>query len=75
MKFEYGKLVRIVSDAPPKWNPDRKGWVVGYRTIDNPVAAREFNQEMGTGVYLIEFEENPSGTEIPEAFIVEEENK
>ena len=57
---------RLLSELKPgQW-----GWVVGYWTISTPELATEFNQEIGSGIYTIEFEDKPSGVEIPEMFIV-----
>jgi len=71
VKCEYGQTVRVASSASSRCRPGSTGAVVGYRTADNPIALREFDQEIGTGIYLIEFEEYPRGIEIPEMYIME----
>jgi hypothetical protein len=69
MKFEYGSKVKVTDTAPLKWKLASFGWVVGYREVDSEEVAAEFKQQIGTGIYLIEFEDYPRGIEIPEPYI------
>jgi hypothetical protein len=70
MKYNYGEKVRVIRSAPSELKPGQLGWVVGYWTISTSELAIEFNQEIGSGIYTIEFEDKPSGIEIPEMFII-----
>ena len=70
MKYDYGEKVQVIRSAPSGLKPGQWGWVVGYWTISTPELAHEFNQEIGSGIYTVEFEDKPSGIEIPEMFII-----
>jgi len=69
MKYNYGQEVVVKDSAPVKYKPTCTGWIVGIRTADTEKVAREFNTIVGAGIYLIEFDDYPSGIEIPESFI------
>ena len=69
MKFEYGQSVIVSESAPKEYKPNCNGWVVGKRTADNEEIANEFKTSVGTGIFLIEFDDYPSGIEIPEIFL------
>jgi hypothetical protein len=70
MKFDYGTEIIVNESAPPKYKPGNIGWVVGYREIKSIEMSNVFNQDIGCGIYTIEFEDDPDGIDIPEPYLL-----
>lgn len=72
--FSWGDTVEIKQSAPLQYKPGFSGCVCGIRIIDSEKVAREFNQEINSELYLIEFGDGES-IEIPKTFLVPDFDK
>lgn len=68
-KFDWGEAVEVVSSAPQKYLDIQKGSICGIREIDNENAAKDFEEPIGTILYLIEGS-NGEAIEIPEKYLI-----
>jgi hypothetical protein len=69
---DYGDEIRIRPEAPEKFRPGARAWVVGFRTITE----RDESQStfsLGSRLVNVEFEDG-SSTEVPAQLIVLEGN-
>ncbi len=66
--FNWGDTILIKQTAPERYKPGFLGCVCGMRTIDSIELARQFNQKIGSELYLIEFA-NGETLEIPTFFL------
>lgn len=66
--FNWGDSVIIKESAPKNYNPGYIGCICGMREIESTEEAKEFDVEISTKLYLIEFDDGNS-IEIPGYFI------
>lgn len=58
-KFNYDDIVRVRSDAPQKFRPGERAWVVGVITEDKRIGLH-YEQFLPGTIYTIEFEDGDS---------------
>jgi len=68
-KFNWGEPVKVIDCAPEKYLSVGQGSVCGIRKIENKSVASEFNEPIGTVLYLVEGSTGEA-IEIPERFLV-----
>ena len=68
-KFEWGEPVKIIDGSPDKYLEIGQGSVCGIRQIETEVVSKDFNEPIGTVLYLIE-SSNGEAIEIPEKYLV-----
>jgi hypothetical protein len=66
--FDWGELVVIKRIAPKIYKPGSKGCVCGIRIIDSEEIANHYKQDIGSKLYLIEFNTGEA-LEIPDLFL------
>ena len=64
----WGDTVRVKADALPEMHPGALAAVCGTRKVDTAELARQFNCEIGTTLYLVEYSDG-SSLEIPEGLL------
>lgn len=69
-KFSWGAPVRVIDDAPQKYLVIKKGSVCGIREIEAENVAENFDEPIGTVLYLVEFSSGDA-IEVPERFLVD----
>lgn len=67
-KFTWGEAVKVTADAPIVYLKAGKGCVCGIREIDTDNVASNFNEPIGTVLYLVECL-GGDAIEIPECFL------
>jgi hypothetical protein len=65
----WGEDAKVIESAPQQYHPGEIGSVCGIRLITSSYTAEKFNKEIGTKLYLIEFEDGKA-IEIPESFLI-----
>jgi len=68
-KFDWGEPVKVFDNAPEKYLAVGQGSVCGIRQIDTEAVATDFNEPIGTILYLVEGSSGEA-IEIPERFLV-----
>ncbi len=69
-KFTWGDAVDIVTGAPEKYSKiGSEGDVVGFRTLNTTESSQQFQEPIGTIVYLVEGS-NGYALEIPENYLI-----
>ncbi len=68
LSFNWGDSVIVKKIAPDFYNPGLKGSICGIRTIDLLQTANEFDQEIASELYLVEFSDGET-IEIPKVFL------
>lgn len=66
--FNWGDVVMVKLIAPERYKPGFRGCICGIRNIDSLETALEFDQKIGSKLYLIEFA-NGEALEIPSFFL------
>lgn len=66
--FDWGNTVQIKQVAPECYKPGSKGCICGIRVIDTVETSKQFDQKIGSELYLIEFGDGET-LEIPKNFI------
>ncbi len=66
--FNWGDTILIKQIAPERYKPGFQGCICGMRTIDSVEVATQFDQKIGSELYLIEFD-NGETLEIPIFFL------
>lgn len=69
--FTWNDLVVIVPNAPTPYSPGQIAVICGMEKIGSSKLSQEFNVEIGTWIYTIEFG-NGSSIEIPEIYLKKE---
>jgi hypothetical protein len=67
--FDWGDIVAIKQIAPERYRPGSRGCICGIRTIDSIEVAKEFDQMIGSELYLIEFYDGKT-FEIPKKYLL-----
>ena len=67
-KFDWGEAIEVVGDAPGKYLKIGPGSVCGIREIETEIVANDFNEPIGTVLYLVEGSDGDA-IEIPEKFL------
>jgi hypothetical protein len=68
-KFNWGDSVKVASSAPRKYLSICEGSVCGIRQIDNKLVAADFEESVGSVLYLVE-SSTGEAIEIPERFLI-----
>lgn len=67
-KYIWNDLVSIKKDAPQKYHPKKVGIICEMSKILFNVIAKEYNYELGSWIYTVEFEDG-SGIQVPENYL------
>lgn len=67
-KFTWGAPVRVIDDAPQNYLVIKKGSVCGIREIEAENVAENFDEPVGTVLYLVECPDGDA-IEVPEHFL------
>lgn len=67
-KFDWGEAVEVVGSAPLKYLDVKRGSVCGIREIDNEYTVKDFEEPIGTVLYLVEGS-GGEAIEIPEKYL------
>ncbi|MEJ2419123.1 MAG: hypothetical protein P8Y45_19785 [Exilibacterium sp.] len=67
-KFDWGEPVKIIGGSPQKYLDIAQGSVCGIRKIETEVVSKDFNEPIGTVLYLVEAS-NGEAIEIPEKYL------
>lgn len=67
-KFNWGDTVEITAEAPGKYQKAVKGSVCGIREIDTEMTAQDFEEPIGSILYLVE-SSCGNAIEVPEKFL------
>ena len=68
-KFDWGEAVEVINTAPQVYLNIQKGSVCGIREIDNENSVKDFEEPIGTVLYLVEGSSGEA-IEIPEKYLV-----
>lgn len=66
--FDWGHSVKITNKAPEKYRDMEYGDICGIRIIETEKTANQFNEPIGTILYMIESKDGVT-LEIPEKFL------
>lgn len=66
--FDWGDTVIIKQIAPKHYKPGARGSICGMRTIDSLETAKQFNQMIGSVLFLVEFNDGET-LEVPNFFL------
>lgn len=66
--FTWNDLVVIVPNAPTSYSPGQIAVICGMEKVGSSKLSLEFNVEMGSWIYTIEFGDG-SSMEIPEIYL------
>jgi len=67
-KFTYNDLIQIKSEAPKFYFPEKIGVICGFTKIKTQRLVDKYKSEIGTWVYIVEFEDG-SSIEVPECYL------
>ncbi len=67
--FDWGDPVMIKQNAPQCYKPGSQGCICGIRIIDSKEIAQQFDQIIGSELFLVEFN-NGETLEIPKNFLI-----
>jgi hypothetical protein len=73
-KFDYGESVRILKEAPKKYQPFELGFICGMIDIDSEEAALAYDCVGSDWLYTVELL-NGSSLQIPEKFLEKDDNE
>lgn len=67
-KYTWNDLVSILKEAPQKYHPGKVAIVCGMFKIEFEEIAKKYNYELGSWIYIVEFEDG-SDIEVPENYL------
>lgn len=66
--FNWGDVVVIKLIAPERYKPGFQGSVCGIRSIDSVEVSKQFDQMLGSELYLVEFNDGET-LEVPKCYL------